>query len=112
MPFKNNKQKNILIRLEEEASYTSRSSKIIPIIKQVVNEYSKENIIILGRYDQQIKNIQKIIGKKAKIIKMSFDGKHLLNNTDVFIESGGTMTAESALMGISTISYNATPNII
>ena len=43
---------------------------------------------------------------------MSFDGKHLLNNTDVFIGSGGTMTAESALMGISTISYNATPNII
>ena len=43
---------------------------------------------------------------------MSFDGKHLLNNTDVFIGSGGTMTAESALMGIPTISYNAVPNII
>ncbi len=43
---------------------------------------------------------------------MSFDGKHLLNNTDIFIGSGGTMTAESALLGISTISYNAIPNII
>ncbi len=43
---------------------------------------------------------------------MSFDGKHLLNNTDIFIGSGGTMTAESALMGIPTISYNAVPNII
>ncbi|MDH3695914.1 MAG: DUF354 domain-containing protein [Nitrosopumilus sp.] len=113
LPFKNNERKNILIRLEEEeASYASRSSKIIPIIRQVVNEYSEENIVILGRYNQQIKNIQKIIGKKAKMVKMSFDGKHLLNNTDVFIGSGGTMTAESALMGISTISYNATPNII
>ena len=27
---------------------------------------------------------------------MSFDGKHFLKNTDVFIGSGGTMTAESA----------------
>ncbi len=43
---------------------------------------------------------------------MSFDGKHLLNNTDVFIGSGGTMTAESALLGIPAISYNAVPNII
>jgi hypothetical protein len=113
LPFKDNKRKNILIRIEEEeAAYTSKSSKIIPIIKQIVNEYSKENIVILGRYTKQIQNIQKIIGKKAKIVKMSFDGKHLLNNTDIFIGSGGTMTAESALIGIPTISYNAVPNII
>ncbi len=113
LPFKNNGRKNILIRVEEEeAAYTSKLSKIIPIIKQIVNEYSKENIVILGRYTKQIQNIQKVIGKKAKIVKMTFDGKHLLNNTDIFIGSGGTMTAESALMGISTISYNAIPNII
>ena len=43
---------------------------------------------------------------------MTYDGKHLLKNTDIFIGSGGTMTAESALMGIPTISYNAVPNII
>ena len=30
----------------------------------------------------------------------------------VFVGSGGTMTAESALLGIPTISYNAVPNII
>ena len=80
--------------------------------RDFLNEYGEENIVILGRYNKQIKNIQKIIGKKAKIVKMSFDGKHLLKNTDIFIGSGGTMTAESALMGILTILYNATPNII
>jgi len=113
LPFKENKRKNILIRVEEEeASYTSKSSKIIPIIKQIVKEYSEENIVILCRYTKQIQNLQKIFSKKAKIVKMSFDGKHLLDNTDVFIGSGGTMTAESALMGIPTISYNAVPNII
>ncbi|BDQ31862.1 hypothetical protein NZNM25_20020 [Nitrosopumilus zosterae] len=113
LPFKQTNRKNILIRAEEEeAAYASKSSKIIPIIKQIVKEHEKENIVILGRYTKQIQNIQKIIGKKAKVVKMTFDGKYLLSNTDIFIGSGGTMTAESALMGIPTISYNAVPNII
>ena len=113
LPFKNNNRKNILIRVEEEeASYTSKSSKIIPIIKKIEREYENDNIVVLGRYTKQIENLQKIIGKKVKIVKMTYDGKHLLKNTDIFIGSGGTMTAESALMGIPTISYNAVPNII
>ncbi len=113
LPFKNNHKKNILIRIEEEqASYTQKSRIIIPIIKEIVNEFDEENIVILGRYDEQIKNLRKLFGKKAKILKMSFDGKYLLDNTDVFLGSGGTMTAESALLGVPTISYNAVPNIV
>ena len=113
LPFKNNNKKNILIRLEEEeASYTLNSNKIIPIIQKIKNDYKNENIIVLGRYTKQIKNLQKVIDNKVKIIKMSFDGKYLLNNADIFIGSGGTMTAESALMGVPTISYNAVPNIV
>jgi len=113
IPFKNNKRKNILIRAaEEEASYVSQSTKIIPIIEKITNDFKEENIVILGRYSKQIKKIEKTVGKKALVVKMSFDGKHLLNHTDVFIGSGGTMTAESALMGIPTISYNAVPNIV
>ena len=113
LPFKNNNKKNILIRIEEEeAAYASKSSKIIPIIKKVENDFVNENIVILGRYTKQIANLQKRVGKNVKIIKMSYDGKHLLNNTDIFIGSGGTMTAESALMGIPTISYNVVPNTI
>jgi hypothetical protein len=112
-PFKNNNKKNILIRVEEEeAAYTSKSSKIIPIIQKIANDYKEENILVLARYTKQIVNLQKTIGNKVKIVKMSFDGKYLLNNTDIFIGSGGTMTAESALMGVPTISYNAVPNIV
>jgi len=112
-PFKNNGKKNILIRLEEEqAAYTSKSSKIISIIQQISKDYKNENIVVLGRYPKQIEKLQKLIDKKIKVTKMSFDGKILLNETDVFIGSGGTMTAESALMGIPTISYNAVPNLI
>lgn len=113
LPFKNNHKKNILIRVEEEqASYTQKSRVIIPIIKEIVNEFDGENIVILGRYSEQIKKLRKLFGKKAKILKMSFDGKYLLDNTHIFLGSGGTMTAESALLGVPTISYNAVPNIV
>ena len=113
LPFKNNKRKNILIRVEEEeAAYALKSNKIIPIIKKIINEFSGDNIVILGRYKKQIQNLEKIVNNKAKIVKMSYDGKYLLKNTDFFIGSGGTMTAESALLGIPTISFNAVPNIV
>ena len=112
-PFKKNGKKNILIRVEEEeAAYTSKSNKTIPILQKIVKDHKNENIVVLGRYTKQIKNLQNVIGNDIKIIKMSFDGKYLLKNTDIFIGSGGTMTAESALMGIPTISYNAVPNIV
>jgi len=46
------------------------------------------------------------------VLNKVIDSKILLENTDVFIGSGGTMTAESALLGTPTISYDAVPNII
>lgn len=111
--FKKTKKKRILIRMEEEqAAYSSGSTTIIPIIKKIIKEFHEENIIILGRYDEQIKNLRKEFGSKAQILKMSYDGKFLLENIDVFIGSGGTMTAESALLGVPTISYNAVPNFV
>ena len=59
-PFKNNNKKNILIRVEEEqASYVSKSSKIIPIIQKIAEDYQNENIIVLGRYTKQLKIYKK-----------------------------------------------------
>ena len=42
-----------------------------------------------------------MLGKKARIIDMKYDGKALLEMCDVFVGSGGTaMTAEAAFMGV------------
>ena len=60
----------------------------------------------------QIKFINQTFRKKIKILSKAVDGKILLMNADVFVGSGGTMTAESALLGVPTISYNAVPNLI
>jgi len=114
IPFINKKRKTILVRVEEDqAAYSSKNTKkTIMIIKSLIKEFSDENILVLGRYDYQIRFLNRTFGKKIKILNKVIDGKVLLSNVDVFVGSGGTMTAESALLGIPTISYNAVPNLI
>ena len=113
LPFRDNYRKNILMRLEEEESSYAIKSNISKIIFQkIVRDFSEENIVVLARYPKQLQKIKRIANKNVKIIGMSYDGKLLLKNTDVFIGSGGTMVAEAALLGIPTISYNAVPNRI
>ena len=110
---KKKKRKIILVRVdEEEASYSSKKKPAISIIKEIVKNFHDEEIIIMGRYPSQIKHLSQTFGNKIRILDRVVDGRELLMNTDVFLGSGGTMTAESALLGIPTISYDAVPNII
>ena len=111
IPF-SSKSKNILIRVEEDQAAYYSKSQVIPIIRAIVKEFESENILVLARYSPQIKNLNKLFGRKIRILRMLYDGKLLLSKTDVFVGSGGTMTAESALLGVPTISYNAIPNLI
>lgn len=108
------KKKTILIRPEEsEAAYVSdNENRIIRIIREITKEFPNYNIVILGRYLPQINKLKREFGSKIIMMNGVVDGKSLLKFVDVFIGSGGTMTAESALMGIPTISYDAVPNYI
>jgi len=110
---KKSKRKVILVRVEEEyASYSTKKRPVIPIVKELIKNFHEQEIIVLGRYTSQVKHLDQTFGKKIKVLNKIVDSKLLLENTDVFVGSGGTMTAESALLGIPTISYNAIPNII
>ncbi|MBI3842331.1 MAG: DUF354 domain-containing protein [Thaumarchaeota archaeon] len=112
--FSLTKKKTILVRPEEsQAAYISKErAKTTNIIREIIREFSDYNIVILGRYLSQIRAFKKEFGNKAIVMDKVVDGKSLLEFTDFFIGSGGTMTAEAALMGIPTISYNAVPNNI
>ena len=106
IPVLSKTRKNIIVRTEEEeAAYIQCKFNTAEIIQKLVSEFDDCNIVVLGRYPNQIARLKKLVGNKAKVIRMTYDGVHILKNTDVFIGSGGTMTAESALMGIPTISY-------
>ena len=109
-----NQPEKIFFRISEnQASYsTMKDSKIIQIIKEIVREHGFENTIVLGRYSNQKKRFKKFFGKNLQIQENAIDSKEIWKNCKCFIGSGGTMTAEAALLGIPTISYNATPNEI
>jgi len=110
---KENKRKIILVRVEEEyASYSTKKRPAIPILREIIKNFCDEEIIVMGRYTSQVKQLEQTFGKKIKVLSKVIDSKTLLENAAVFVGSGGTMTAESALLGIPTISYNAVPNII
>lgn len=106
-------RKTIVIRPEEtEAAYILGKTESDSIISEVSKERAFYNIIVLARYTTQKKRLKEKFGRKITIMDKVVDGKSLLSVTDLFIGSGGTMTAEAALMGIPTISYNAVPNYI
>src|SRR5690349_8218357 len=107
-------KKTILVRVEEsQAAYIKTRKNISAnIINEIAKEISNCNIVVLGRYLSHINQLKKEFGSKIIVMDKVVDGKALLRFTDVFIGSGGTMTAEAALMGIPTISYDAVPNQI
>ena len=109
--------KTILIRTpEDEAAYSSKQSGIVDIIKKIEKDFLGCHITVLTRYKKQADLLKKKFSKSAQnkfqIVSKVVDGKKMLLNSDVFVGSGGTMTAESALLGVPTISYNAIPNRI
>jgi predicted glycosyltransferase len=110
---KEHKKKNILIRIEEsQAAYVQQKNHTNRIIQKIVSGFPTENVIVLPRYRTQILKLKRDFGKKLKILDKVVVGSTLLSDTDLFIGSGGTMTAEAALLGIPTVSYNAVPNLI
>jgi len=111
------RRKTILIRTpEDEAAYSSKQSDVVDIIKKIEKDFLGCHITVLTRYKKQADLLKKKFSKSAQskfqIVSKVVDGEKKLLNSDVFVGSGGTMTAESALLGIPTISYNATPNRI
>lgn len=110
---KEHKKKNILIRIEEsQAAYVQQKNHTKKIIQKIVSGFPNENVTVLPRYGTQILKLRHDFGKKLKILDKVVVGSTLLRDTDVFIGSGGTMTAEAALLGIPTISYDAVPNLV
>ena len=117
--YKNIKKKNskskktILIRPEEvEAAYASKNTKTIKMIKKIVEKFPNDEKIVLSRYKNQSKELKKNFGSKISLFSKPINGQEFLRKTDCFVGSGGTMTAESGLLGIPTISLNSIPNRI
>ncbi|MGN6346338.1 MAG: DUF354 domain-containing protein, partial [Candidatus Nitrosocosmicus sp.] len=102
-------KRSILIILEEsQAAYILNHKLIvepISLVEALIKHfYTDYNILILCRYSNQIAELSKRFENKAIILNEVVDGIGLLQSVDIFIGAGGTMTAESALLGIPTVS--------
>jgi uncharacterized protein len=103
------KSNTILIRPEEtKASYLlEKDNNVNKILDAIIrNFHNTSNILILCRYQDQIMEFSEKYGDKIKVLESVVDGLELISVVDIFVGGGGTMTAESALMGKPTISIS------
>jgi len=106
------KKKTILFRTYEiQAAYPSRKVDTIGIIKKMATKFPDFNIIVLGRYYDEIKSLKRKLGKRIVVLDKVVDSGEILSLCDVFVGSGGTMTSEAVLRGVPTLSYNGVPNL-
>jgi len=106
------KNKTIIFRTyEAQASYVSKKIQTIKLIQKISTVFSDCNLIVIGRYSNEIKSLKQKLGKKIILLDKVVDSGDVLSLCDVFVGSGGTMTSEAALRGIPTLSYDAVPNL-
>lgn len=99
--------KTIVVRpAEEQASYEFADTDIVPIIWKILEELPEFRVVVLPRYAEQIRRFRDEFGKKIRVMQEVHDSKDILRNADIFIGSGGTMTAEAPFLGIPTISFS------
>lgn len=100
-------RKTIVVRLEERfASYLLGKDMTISekILDLLAERFSQNNVVILGRYEEQIEAVRKRVGHRLTVPERIIDGGRLLVIADIFVGMGGTMTAEACLMGVPALS--------
>ena len=96
----------------------TRYKKQVDLLKKKFSKSAQSKWVENPDYDKsnsqkmKEKGVPEHIRSKFQIVSKVVDGGKMLLDSDIFVGSGGTMTAESALLGVPTISYNAIPNRI
>jgi hypothetical protein len=107
--YRLSKNNVIVVRPEEsKASYLiDKDSNVDRILGSIVENFHKtSDILVLGRYEDQIRHLKGKYGDRIMVLENVVDGLELISLADVFVGGGGTMTAESALLGKPTISIS------
>ena len=97
----------ILLRLEEsKASYVAdKGLGTVNLVDHLIESMHRSaDITLLCRYQDQIAEAESRYGGKVRVLRDVVDGTELVRSVGLFVGAGGTMTAESALLGKPTIS--------
>ena len=100
-------KKTILFRVyETQASYIERRTDADAIISSLVRNFPACNVVVSGRYPDQILQLRRNHGDDCIVLEGPVDGGALLECCDAFVGSGGTMTTEAVLRGVPSVSYH------
>ncbi len=107
----NNRRDLIIFRIEEsKASYIYNDEVYKDVLDKLIDTNYK--IVVLARYNDQINYIKSRYNNKIIVMERVIDALQLLTRCKLFIGSGGTMSAEAALLGIPNIIYNMHDNYV
>ncbi len=107
IPRLNSKRKTVVVRLEESyAPYMAGTKRSWndAVLRAISDSVTDANLVALCRYGDQLSRVRRKFGDRFIVPGEVIEGRSLLEATDVFVGMGGTMTVESALMGVPTIS--------
>jgi predicted glycosyltransferase len=79
-------------------------STTIPLIKMILKKRSGIQVVAVPRYEEQKRPFLEVFGDAITVCESIVDGPSLLSFSTVFVGGGGTMTTESALLGVPTFS--------
>lgn len=71
---------------------------------RLADDFGGKNLVALCRYDDQLKRVKERFGASYSIPETAVDGAKMIEDSDVFVGMGGTMTTEAALMGVPAVS--------
>lgn len=77
---------------------------VIPVIESLQRHKKDLQIVVVPRYEEQVKAIRRVFADGITVCGSVVDGASLLYYSSVFIGAGGTMNAEAALLGVPTFS--------
>jgi len=107
VPELDSTKRTITVRVQEsDAPYLAGVDETLTdsLLESLVETFPDCNIVVLCRYDFQVREVRTKFGSKCIVPHEVVSGHSLLRRTDLFIGMGGTMTAEAALMGVPAIS--------
>jgi predicted glycosyltransferase len=99
----------VTFRTEESfASYllgkSPAETTIMTLIEQTLKKKADIQVVAVPRYEEQNKSLLEVFKDRITVCESAVDGPSLLCYTSVFVGGGGTMTTESALLGVPTFS--------
>jgi len=103
----------IAIRPEEtQASYLleygTDALNSVALVRTLRRKLPHSQVVLLPRYDS-ITSIKKLSSESVIVTGRAVDATSLISYSRLFLGGGGTMTAESALLGVPTVSFYPAP---